>query len=179
MKKWLYFIAPVAGLVVFLFVYMTHVESAKKAAAEKIAAIQKADKEEADRKAKLEQIARADAAKKAAEREADEKKKDEERVAKWNEQGKKVADETAEAVKAVSELNAAIGTLDKEKASLLKSKEQFNRDYLKGSQDLELARIARRNAELEIQRLTELMIRKADESALAAQVAVATQPKKE
>ena len=179
MKKWLYFIAPIAAVGLFLFFYFSHVEGAKKAALEKKARIEAADKLELERKAALEARARADATKKAEDRAIEEAKKENDRITKWNDQGKKIQDETDESVKTASEHTAKIGALEKELASLRKQKEQGNRNYLEATRELELTRIARRNAELEIQRLTELMIRKADESALAvAQIPAAPAPAK-
>ncbi len=179
MKKWLYFIAPLAGIGLFLFFYFSHVEEAKKAALDKKAKIEAADKLEKERKEALEARARLDATKKAEERAAEELKKETERVTKWNDQGKKIQDETDDAIKVSSEHTAKIGALEKEIAALRKKKEQSNRDYLDATRELELARIARRNAELEIQRLTELMVRKADESSLAvSQVPVTPPPAK-
>lgn len=166
MKKWLYFIAPIAGLGLFLFFYFSHVEEAKKVAEEKRVMIAKRDKEEADRKAALETRAREDASKKAAERADAEKKKEDERIAKWAEAGKKIEDETNEAIRIGSAHTAKIGSLEKELASLRSKKDQLNRDFLEGARQVELAKIARRNAELEIQRLTELLSRKAEDSAL-------------
>lgn len=174
MKKWLYFIAPIAGIGLFLFFYFSHVEGAKQAAADKKAKIEAADRAEAERKAQLEKIAREDAAKKAAERADAEAKKDAEKLAAWKAQGDKIQSETDEAIKACSESTAKIGAYEKELNALRKAKEQANRDYLETSRELEQARIARRLAEMEIQRLTELMIAKADSSVLAVSQVPAT-----
>ena len=45
MKKWLYFIFPIIGLVVFLFFYFAHVDEAKKAQAIRLEQIAKKDAE--------------------------------------------------------------------------------------------------------------------------------------
>jgi len=178
MKKWLYFVAPLAGLGLFLFFFFAHVEEAKKDAEEKRIVIAKRDKEEADRKAALEARAREDAAKKAAERAAEDKKKEDDRVAKWSEAGKKIEDDTNEAIRIASNHTARIANLDKQIAESRLKKEQLNAAFIEGARQLELAKIARRNAELEVQRLTEFVSKKADESALAKDIFPAPEPKK-
>lgn len=167
MKKWLYFIAPIAGIGLFLFFYFAHVEEAKKAAAEKKARIEAADLAEKQRKAELEAIARDDATKKAAERAEQEAKKEAEKVATWAKAGAEIQEAIDDATSISSKHTAAIGSLEKKLAGLHSDKEQANREYLEAIRQLEMLKIERRKAELEIQRLTTLLIDKAEESAKA------------
>ena len=61
-----------------------------------------------------------------------------------------------------------IADLEKELAGLRTQKETVNRENLELLKKVELARIAKRNAELNIQRMTEMISRRAAASALTA-----------
>lgn len=164
MKKWLYFIAPVIMLVIFTFFYFAHAEEVAQ-----LEVIRKAEeaakaKAEEERKARIEETARIDAAKRAADSKAKAEKKEADRIAKWNKESLQIAEETqghkAEAdkhAKAIAELEIELDLLHKAKAKL--SAEELN-----FAKRVERARIAKRNAELEIQRKTELMVRRAEKS---------------
>lgn len=167
MKKWLYFIVPVVCLGVFLFFYYAHVEEAKKRTLIRIEEQAKKDREEAAKKKALEDKARQDADKRSAERAKEEAKKEADRIAKWKAQGDDIEAEMQKAKSAASESQQKVAALEKELSSLRAKKEQANRDFLEAARQVELAKIARRNAEMEIQRITELISNKANESAMA------------
>lgn len=177
MKKWLYFIAPVILLGVFLVFYTIHKEAAKALEIKKAEQVAK-DKAEAERKAALEEIARKDAAKKAADREAEAKAKEDKRIADWKAAGDKIQAETDEAAAEVSRLTTKINDYQRELAALRAKKDQTNADFLEMSRQLELDRIARRNAELEIQRLTALVVTRAEANAEAAALIPVAPPAK-
>jgi len=177
MKKWMYFIVPIIATAGFLVIYFTHVEEAKLREAAHKAEVARVTAEEAAKKKALEERARIDAEKKAQERADAEAAKEAGRIAAWAEQGKKVQDEMDEAIKAASESTAKIASLDKEMANLRVKRDNLNRELVDTARACELAKIARRNAELELQRMNALIIKKAGDSALAVPPVVAAAPK--
>lgn len=167
MKKWIYFIVPILGLGVFLGFYFTHVEEAKRVAAERKIAMARKAEEEAMKKKELENKAREDAERLAAERAAAEAKKLKERADAQAAEDKKVKDATDRALGECEKFTDQIAKSEREISLLRAAKEKDNREYLELSKQLELARIDRRNAELEVQRMTENVARKASSSAIA------------
>ena len=167
MKKWIYFVVPAIGLVAFLFVYYSHVEDAKKQDAIHQADLAKQAADDAAKKKDLEDRARADADRLAAQRAADEAKKVADRVALQAAEDKKVSDATDKALAEGDKFTKQITRTEAELAALRAAKDKANRDFLEISKQLELSRIARRTAELEVQRTTEIIARKASEAAMA------------
>jgi hypothetical protein len=174
----MYLIFPGIMLVAFLGVYLTH----KKAAEERErVAIAKAaaDKQEADRKKKeAEQKAREDARKRQEEREAEEAKKEAEKAAKQAKDDKMVRDQIAEYTAKGDAAQKQLNSLEIELDRLRKEKDAVSRETFDLAKQVELNRIARRNAELEIQRQTEYMIRRASESSLTRPPAMPPAPAK-
>lgn len=175
MKKWLYIIVPTAMLVVFTFFYFSQAKELDQREVERQAQIEKDRKAEEDRRAAIEEKARLDAAKRTAEREAEAAAKETERIAKWTAEGKEIIDAThaynAEADNYAKDIAALEIKLD----SLRKEKESLNTSVLAQSKRVEQARIDKRNAELEIQRKTEVMVRRVESSTIA-QMPVAVAP---
>ena len=167
MKKWIYFVVPVIGLVAFLFVYFSHVEEAKKQDQDRKVQMDKQAADDAAKKKDLEDRARADADRLAAERAATEKKKQDDRIAEQAAEDKKVVDATNKALAECDKSTKEIARLEKELAGLRAAKDKANRDYLDISKQLELSRIGRRTAELEVQRTTEMIARRAADAAMA------------
>lgn len=166
MKKWMYLLFPGVMLVGFIFVYMSHVEEAHEKAKKVAERIEK-DKAEAEAKKKAaEAKAREDAKKRQDEREAEERKKIEEKEAKQAADDKKVRDQTAEFTAKVAAAQKQVNALESELDRLRKERDKVSRDSFEIAKRIELARIARRNAELEIQRMTEMVSRRAAESSL-------------
>jgi hypothetical protein len=164
MKKWLYVIAPGIMLAVFLFFYMSsRTETlARDAQHRQDVAREKAEADQ--KKAAAEANARADADKRAAQRAADEAKTAQDKLDKYNADMKRIQEDTDKSnalgesyAKQVSELTIELDTLHKQKDAL--SREGF--DLLK---KIELAEVARRNAELEDQRMVDRIANRADES---------------
>ena len=166
MKKWMYLIFPGLMMAGFLVIYFSHVEKThakEKAAAEKIAK----EKAEADVKKKAAEVkARDDAKKRQEERDAEEKKKADEKEAKQAADDKKVRDATAEYVAKGAAAAKQVATLEKDLDNLRKEKDKTQREAFDLAKQVELARIARRNAELEIQRMTEMVSKRAHESSM-------------
>jgi hypothetical protein len=167
MKKWIYFVVPAIGLVAFLFIYFSHVEDAKKQDASHQAELAKQAADDAAKKKDLEDRARADADRLAAQRAADEAKKVADRVALQAAEDKKVSDATNIALAEGDKFTKQIARTEAELAALRAAKDKANRELLEISKQLELSRIGRRTAELEVQRMTEMIARKASDAAMA------------
>ena len=166
MKKWMYLIFPGVMLAGFLVFYMSHKKAAEeKEAAHKIRVAK--EKDDADKKKKeAEAKAREDAKKRQDDREAEEKKKDDEKAAKQAADDKKVRDQTAEYTAKGDAAAKQASQLERELDRLRKEKDKTSRETFDLQKQVELARIARRNAELEIQRMTEMVSQRAAASAL-------------
>ncbi len=166
MKKWSYLISVGSMLAVFLFFYLSHMKELEirdKQRAEEVAKLQK---EEAERQALIETKAREDAERRAAERAANEAKKEADRLAKWEAENQRIKDATDEANAKGDAFAKEISQLEIQLNSLRTEKEKLNREAFEFSKRVEEARIAKRNAELEIQRMTDMIARKANDSAL-------------
>jgi hypothetical protein len=166
MKKWIYLIVPTVLLVGLFVVYKGHVEKAEEKA--KVAAAKVAkERADADEKKKAaESKARADAKKRQDERDAEEKKKADEKAARQAADDKKVADQTAEFTAKAAAAQKQVAALEAELDRLRKEEDKASRDNFDTAKKVELARIARRNAEMEIQRTTEMISRRAAESSM-------------
>lgn len=176
MKKWMYLIFPGIMLVGFVFVYLSHVEKThakEKAVAAKI----EKDRAEADAKKKAaEAKAREDAKKRQDERDAEERKKEEEKAAKQAIDDKKVKDQTAEYTAKGDAAQKQVNALEIELDRIRKEKDKTSREAFDIAKEVELARIARRTAELEIQRMTEMVIRRASDSSMTRPPAIPVAP---
>lgn len=166
MKKWMYLIAPAIMMAGFIVVYFSYVEKAHaKEAALKAKVVQ--EKKMAEEKKKVaEAKAREDAKKRQDERDAEEKKKEKEKLDKQAADDKKVADATKEFMAKADAGAKEAGQLEIELDRLRKEKDRLSRETFDLAKQVELARIARRNAELEIQRMTEMIAKRASDSAM-------------
>jgi len=176
MKKWMYLIFPGVMLGAFLVVYFAHKKDAEEKERAHIAQVAK-EKSEADEKKKAaETKAREDAKKRQDERDAEEKKKDDEKAAKQAADDKKVRDQTTEYTAKAEVAGKKVNALDTELDRLRKEKDKTSRETFDLAKQVELARIARRNAELEIQRMTEMVVRRAAESNMTRPPALPAPP---
>lgn len=163
----LYLLVPVILLAVFGGVYWQHTtasESDRVAKAQAAAALKDA---ELARKAEAERKARADAEKRTAERLAEEAKRDAEKRARTEEENRRIAADTATYRAQSATLATETAALEKQLAGLRARREKLNTDAFALAKEVELARIAKRNAELEIQRLTDMIARQAANTTLA------------
>jgi hypothetical protein len=163
-----YIIAPIVCMLLFGGVYWNHSKHAaiEAKALEEQAALVKA--EEAAKKEAAVVKAREDSAQRAAARLAEEAAAEADRREKWAAAGKKIADDTAANDKLIAQHIAAIKSFEAELIALRDAKEKANAKSLETTRNTELARIAKRNAEMEIQRMTEMVARKAAGTSLAA-----------
>lgn len=163
-----YIIVPVVLLGVFLFFYngalkeMATKEEAKK---EEIAKVKAADDA---RRAEIEKKAAADAKKRQDERDAEDRAKEQKKIKEYEDAMRQLKDEAdkylAEADKNQKDANA----LELQLNDLRSLKEKTNREAFELAKQVELAKIARRNAELEIQRMVDMVATKVGASSFAA-----------
>jgi chromosome segregation ATPase len=166
MKKWMYIIFPGIGLALFLVLYFSEVkkmEEKERAHAEEVAKAKQADDE---RKAKLQQEANESAAKKAKERADELAKKEADRAAKWKAEGDKIQEDTDKANAEAAAHTKKIADLESQINALRNQRDQGNREYLDLIKAVELTKVDRRNAELEIQRMTKMIADKAADSSM-------------
>ncbi|MFO1448112.1 MAG: hypothetical protein U1F61_08150 [Opitutaceae bacterium] len=162
-----YVISPLVLCAIFGVFYYTFIQEQdvkiakdKQEKAQK-AAVEKAKKDEAEAKA------RADADERVKKREEEMAKKDAERRAKWEGQGKEIADSTAKYNSEADRAAKTVAELEIQLADLRKKKEIAGREAFELQKAVELARIAKRNAELEVQRLHAMVAKRASESGAA------------
>lgn len=166
MKKWMYLIFPGLMLGGLFFLYVGHVEKAEQKAKDVAARVAKERTEAEDKKKAAESKAREDAKKRQDEREAEEKQKADEKAARQAADDKKVADQTAEYTAKADAAQKQVTNLEAELNRLRKEKDTTSRETFEMAKQVELARVARRNAELEVQRMTEMISRRAAESSM-------------
>lgn len=176
MKKWMYLIFPAIMLAGFLVIYFSHKEKAEAKEREHIAQVAREKAESEEKKKIAEAKAREDARKRQEERDAEERKKQEEKDAKQAADDKKVRDQTAEYTAKANAAAKQVAALEAELDRLRKEKDATNRETFELAKQVELARIARRNAEMEIQRMTEMVARRAAESSLTRPPPLPTAP---
>lgn len=166
MKKWMYVISVGSMLTVFLFFYFAHLKDAE--AHEKVRAEQVAQqqREAAAKKAEAEEKARQDAEKRAAERAAEEAKKEADRIAKWEATSLEIQTSTNDYLAKGDQFQKQINSLELELAALRANKEKLNREAFDFAKQVERARIEKRAAELENQRMTEMIAQRAAASTL-------------
>lgn len=179
MKKWMYLIPPVVMLGLFTIVYLGHVEKTHEKEKAKAAQIAK-EKAELDEKKKVaEAKAREDAKKRTEERDAEEAKKEKDRADKQAADDKKVRDATAESNAKADAFAKQAASLEIELDRLRKEKDKQNRESFEIAKQVELARITRRNAELEIQRITEMISKRASDSSMTRPPVIPPAPAKQ
>lgn len=162
-----YIIVPVVLLGVFLFFYngalkeMAERESAKKAEVAKVKAAEDA------RRAEIEKKAAEDSKKRQDQRDAEERAKEQKKVKEYEDAMRQLKDEAdkylAEADKNQKEANA----LELQLNELRSTKEKVNRETFDLAKQVELAKVARRTAELEIQRMVDMVAQKVGASSFA------------
>lgn len=167
MKKWMYLIFPSALLAVFLTFYF--MDAKRVAERDRLHAeeVQRRDAETARKQAELKEKAEADAKKRADERAAELAKKEADKLARWNKAGKDIQDAMDKSNAESNKHSIKIAALEKELEDLRALREKTNQEYLDLLKKVELAKIDRRSAELEIQRTVEMIARRASESSMA------------
>ncbi len=166
MKKWMYLIFPGLMLAGFVGFYMSHAKALHEKEQRQIAEAKAKQEAEAAKKKAAEEKARIDAKKRQDERDAEEKKKEDDKRAKQEADDKKVRDQTAEYVAKGEAAAKDVAAKELELDRLRKEKDKTSREAFDIAKQVELARIARRNAELEIQRMNEMIVKRASDSSM-------------
>jgi len=166
MKKWFYVLFPAILLSVFLFYYTAskaETEARDKAAKAELAK----EKAEADqKKATAEAKAREDAERRSADRAAEEAKAAKEKEDKYNTDMARIKEDTDRSYATAATYAKQVSDLTIELDSLHKQKDTETREAFELAKKVELAQVARRNAELEIQRYTAMLSDRAEQSTL-------------
>jgi chromosome segregation ATPase len=157
----LYLAIPTALLLLFGGVYYQHAETAASAAQAATAAANLARQKEADAKQELERKAQADAAQRLAAELTAEQKQQEDKRAKWDAESVRLAADIAAINSKSAELAAEVTRSEAQLADLHATKDGLGRESFDLEKSVELARIAKRNAEFELQRLTAMLARQA------------------
>jgi dTMP kinase len=166
MKKWMYLVVPGILLAAFLVLYnqeMTQIgvrEQAHKAEVAKAKADEDAKKQQAEQEAKI------SADKRAKEQKDTEEKVTAEKEAKWQGESKKIQDQTDQNSTEADNLSKKAAELEIELDSLNQKKEKDNQEDFDLLKQVQLARVAQENADMQIQRKVEMIASKADESAM-------------
>jgi len=162
-----YFILPVVLLIAFgvYFVKVAQPEMAAKVLADQKRVAEEKAVEDAHRK-EIETKAQEDARKAQATRDEKERQRQEKAQQDKDEQDRKVLDETTKYEKEAATLSKQIADLEIEAANLRTKREDMNREVLDLAKNVELTKINRRNAELEIQRMYDIVAQKVAASSL-------------
>jgi monoamine oxidase len=167
MKKWMYVIFPGIMLGLFLIVYTSHVKEAEEREQRRLVAIEEKRKEDEAKKKKAEELAAEDAKKRQEERDAEEAKKEADRRRKQEAADKEVADKTAEYRGKADNFAKKVSQAEIELDRLHKERETANREDLELAKRVELAEVAKQNAELREQHLMQMIAMRADQSTMA------------
>ena len=168
MKKF-YFIFPVCLLLTFVGLYSRFSAASDAAEAEKAQRIAATKMAEEKTKADAEERSREDSQKRAAERQAEERTKEAEKAAKWDAESKRIAGEAEKYNGQVATYTAEIAAMEKKLDDMRATKEKRTRELLDNEMQVELAAVGKHNAEMEIQRMTDMIMRRVSKSSLVKQ----------
>lgn len=172
-----YFFAPLILLAVFGFFYWQYMQTAEQHEQEQQALVAKEKADAAAKKQEAENKARLDSERRTAEREAEEKRKADERRTKYDSEIQKIRDEIAKYTTQANDSAKQSAKLEQDLASLRSAKEKANREAFELNKQVERAQIEKRSAEFEIQRLTDMIARKANDSLMPRTPVVAATEK--
>lgn len=163
-----YLIVPAVLLGTFLFFYNGALKemAAKEAAKTAERAAIKATEDK--RKAEIERKATEDAKKRQEERDTEERVRFEKKEKDYQDAMKKLKDEADNYSTEADKLAKEGADLELQLSALRTQKEKTTREVFELAKQVELAKISRRNAEIEIQRMVEMLGTKAGASSLAA-----------
>jgi len=177
MKKWMYVLGPGIMLAVFMFFYLaSREETEAKLKAEK------ANKEEVARQAEekrlvAEKKARDDAERRNTERAAEEGKAAKDKQDKYDADMRRIKDDTDRANASAEESSRKVSELTIELDNLHKQKDTLTREGFELAKRVELAAVGRRNSEIEIQRMVQMIADRADQSSMSKMPPPAPPPK--
>lgn len=163
-----YIIVPVVLLGVFLFFYNGALKEMAAREEQKKAQVAEAKAAEDARRADIERKAAEDARKRQAEREADERAKEAKKVKDYEDAMKQLKDEADRYAAEADGFQKETNALELQLNDLRSTKEKTNREVFELIKQVELAKVSRRNAELEIQRMVDMVAQKLGASSFAA-----------
>ena len=166
MKKWMYVIFPSVMLGVFLFFYFAEAKQAEIKEKQRAAELAKQKAEDAEKKRVAEEKARLDSAKRQAERAAEDAKREADKLAKWLAEGKRIQDDTDKSIADADRYSKQVSELEIQLDTARKAKDKASRESFDLLKLVERSKVERRNAEVEIQRLTEMVARRASDSSM-------------
>lgn len=166
MKKWMYLIFPGAMLGLFLVFFLSHSKEAEEREKVRIEALNKKIAEDAAKKKADEDRARKDAEERAAKRAQEDADKEAKKLAQQAAIDKEVKEATEKAMADQVAAQKNIDRLEAELEALHKQKDQTSRDAFELAKQVELAKVAKRQAEIEIQRTVEMVSKRTGEGFL-------------
>ena len=166
----MYVIFPAAMLGLFLVLYFSAAKKAELKEEQRAAEIAKQKADDAEKKRVAEEKARVDAAKRSAERAAEEAKKESDKIAKWQADSKRIQEDTEKSLADAIRYQKDVSKLEIDLDTTRKAKDKGSRESFDLLKQVERAKVDRRSAEIEIQRLTEMVARKASESSMTRPV---------
>jgi len=169
MKKLLltYVVLPGIMFGIFLFFYNGAVKEMHAKEAAQLAAKKAKDQAEADRKAVIEKKALDDAERRQKERAAEDAKKAAEKEAAYTKVMTQLSSDTADENAQADKLAKEVGALEISISQARSNKEKLNRETFDLAKEVELAKVNRRNAEIEIQRMVEVAGKKVADTSVA------------
>lgn len=162
-----YLIVPAVLLAVFAFFYngaLNEMRVKEETRLAKVAAVAKA---EADRKAEVEKKAQAEALKNQEKRAADDKAREDKKERDYQDAMNALKKEADDYSAQTAKLSKEAADLEASLQQTRTDKERLTREALDLAKQVELAKINRRSAELEIQRMFEMVSKKLNDSSIA------------
>lgn len=168
---YIYVLLPLVLLLAFLFTPGAGYFSSMKELDEKnrqVAAKKAAEKAADDaRRAEIEKKAAEDAKKRQEQRDAEERAKEQKKVKEYEDAMKQLRDEAAKYAAEADAFQKETNALELQLNELRNTKEKTNREVFELAKQVELAKVNRRNAELEIQRMVDMVAQRLGASSFA------------
>ena len=149
-----------------MFIYLAESKEAEIKDKARAAELAKTKALEEEKKKIAEEKARLDSAKRSAERAAEEAKREADKIAKREAESKRIQDETDKYLADSAAQTKKISDLELQLEAARKAKDQASRESFDLLKQVERAKVERRNAEIEIARLTEILARRASDSSM-------------
>ncbi len=162
-----YIIIPAILLTLFSFAYWQHSKEAHEVEVKRVAAEKAAKEEEARKKEEDIRRAKEDNLRREEERKKEDAAKEKKRKDEYEKAMAKIREDRDSYAGKAAESQRLAQKIEKDLATLRANKEKLNREVLDAAKKVELARIEKRNAEMEIQRFTEMLAKRAADSAMA------------
>lgn len=169
---YVYVLLPLVLMLAFLFTpgagYFSSMkeleEKSRRVAAEKAAAKAAEDA----RRLEIERKAQEDSKKRQEQRDAEDRAKEQRRIKEYDDAMKQLRDEAAKYAAEADAFQKEANALELQLNELRTTKEKTNREVFELAKQVELAKVNRRNAELEIQRMVDMVAQRLGASSLAS-----------